>query len=142
MKFIWQCINYSLSSSSVLEACQRLIESIKDYYDFEDLIILNSKPVFIESKNTILNKDIIDYVSQTSLRINELLKSSNFFVESFCHHGVRYNLYITSVADIRDRDNAGLIIGIDKAPEELSKNELLSLENSINLLKLNISYIS
>lgn len=140
MKFIWQCISQTLSNTSTMSACNKLIDSIKDYYSFEDLIVFGSNSFPCKEEGGVVRKDVMNYISQNKLRIKEFLKGHDFFIEDFWYQEINYNLYITSASNSSKIDN-GFIIGIDRNQHTLSRNEMVCLENSINLLKLNMSYL-
>ena len=60
------------------------------------------------------------------------LEKNHFHQEHFVHDEYHYVLYISAITP--DIDNDGLIICIERKPSLLSEHELLSLENSLNLL--------
>ena len=141
-KFVLKCVNGSIASSSALDAAYLLIDYIKDYYGFEDIITLNLKIASPISINSNLTSNVIEYVGKIRNRINDGLRLNNFFIDSFSYNNNIYNLYISSCKNKSNdlRNDTGLIIGIDRNPEKLSEKDITSLESSINLLKLNISY--
>lgn len=141
-KFVLKCINGSIASNSALDAAYLLIDYIKDYYGFEDIITLNLKISSPISINSNLTSNVIEYVGKIRNRINDGLRLNNFFIDSFSYNNNIYNLYISSCKNKSDdlRNDTGFIIGVDRNPKKLSEKDITSLESSINLLKLNISY--
>lgn len=139
MKFIWQCISHALSSSNNIDACNRLVDSIKDYYSFEDLLVVGSSTFTCSGKDTKLKRDVAVYIAQNNLRIKEFLNNHDFFIESFAHQDINYNLYINSTSNSKNSKEDGLIVSVDRNPYILSQNEMICFESCINLLKLNIS---
>lgn len=91
-----------------------------------------------DEKNTPLRRDVINYVKTSSPRIEKLLRNSPFITLQFMHNNKKYCLYITSITP--EIVNDGLIIALESHPILLSKNEMISLENSINLLKTRLMY--
>lgn len=138
MKFIWKGLTDSLNITNTAEFCHKLIEDIKDYFSLDDIIIIDSLKMARDEKNTPLRRKVIEYIKNSSPRIEKLLKNNSFFTMQYTLDDNDYTLYVTSITP--DIVNDGLIIAVESHPILLSKNELVSLENSINLLKTRLMY--
>lgn len=138
MKFIWQGFTNSLNITNTIEFCYKFIEDIKDYFSLDDIIIVDSLKMARDEKNTPLRRAVIDYVRTSSPKIEKLLRNSSFLTLQFTYDSSTCSLYVTSITP--EIVNDGLIIAVERHPTLLSKNELISLENSINLLKTRLVY--
>ncbi len=142
IKFISQCVSKTLSTISASDACNSLVDSIKNYYSFEDLLVFNSKYFTSGAQDTPLAKNVAIYINQSNCRIKDFLKNQDdFFIENFCYQGLDYSLYITATSSSLDSKEDGLIVSVDRHQNRFSKNEMICLKTSISLLKINISYL-
>lgn len=138
MKFMSKGLNDSLGITNTTEFCYKLMEDIKDYFSLDDIIIVDSLRMAKDEKNTPLRRSAIEFTKRNSPKIKKLLTKSSFFTLDFVHDNEKYTLYITSITP--DIVNDGLIIAVESHPILLSKNELISLENIVNLLKNRLMY--
>ena len=138
MKFIWKCLVDNLNISNTVEFCYKLMGDIKDYYSLDDIIVIDSLKIAKDEKKTPLRRGVIEFVNQNIPGISKLLRNESFFTLQFTFEDNDYTVYITSITP--EIVNDGLAIAIETGPTLLSKNELISLENSINILKTRLMY--
>lgn len=138
-RFIFQKLldNLYISNSSIF--CTKLINDLKEYYNLQDIIVIDSiKSVVDEYRITALNSAVVEFVRRNEHQIfinkanNNLLSTTASLLES------RYVLYISKLADMDEND--GLVICIEAFPSLLAKHEVDSLNNCISLLKTRLFY--
>lgn len=138
MKFIWKGILDNLNISDTAEFCRKLIIDIKEYYNLDDLIIVDSIAMVKDEKNTPLRNAVINDISDKIDNIIIALENQNFITEYLEFNDKSYILYISPITP--DVVNDGLIVCVERRPSLLSEHEKISLENSVNLLKTRLMY--
>lgn len=137
-KFMWRCLLDNLSISDSVEFCSSLIEEIKNYYNLEDIVIIDSINMISVRENTLLRASAIEILNKEKMEIISALKQKNF-LKIIRKLGDRdYVLYISAITP--DNSNDGVIMCIEQSPSLLDKNEAISLENAINILKTRLMY--
>lgn len=132
-KFLYKNLVESISVASNSEFCIRLINNIKEYYNLEDVVIIDSIKMIDGENNTALRSEVIKCIQKNIVKINSATdwhRLGRFTCKSKIGD---YVMYIASIASKDEGD--GLIICVEQAPALLTKQEKISLENSINLLK-------
>lgn len=138
-KFIYNGLVDSLSISDSSRFCKKLIFQIKDYYNLEDIIIIDSISMVVEEYNsTLLRAKIIDYVRKNYDELNPIIQEYLLSPINLTGEGLEYVLYISKLMGKDEGD--GLIICVERFPRILNPNEKNSLNNCINLLKTRLYY--
>lgn len=138
MKFLWKAIISNLNVSDTSQFCHLLINDIKEYFNLEDIIIVDSIRMVKEEKNTLMRRSVLNFISNNFARVIKKLAEENLYESDFMFKNKRFALYITAITP--DVINDGLIVCVEKRPSLLSKHEIISLENCINLLKTRMIY--
>lgn len=137
-KFLCKNMAESLSISNPAFFCTKLLRKIKEYYNLEDIIIIDSIKMITGENNTRLRRDVIKYVQENSDSIFFNLHEYELIKYNFSAGNKNYEMYISRIVSRDEGD--GLIICVENAPTLLTKQEKTSLENSINLLKNRLLY--
>ncbi len=137
-KFLYESLVDGLNTPSPTVFCSWLIKKIKDYYNLEDLIIVDSISMPYGENNTILRNEIFEFIKENSRRIYSAIddhRLSRFVCKT---KNRQYHIYISRIVSQEESD--GLIVCVENAPSLLSRQEKLSLENIINLLKTRLLF--
>ncbi len=137
-KFLCKNMTESLSISNPDFFCTKLLKEIKEYYNLEDIIIIDSIKMLAGENNTLLRKDVISFIQKNSEYIFRNLHEYELIKHNFSTLNKNYAMYISRIVSKDEGD--GLIICVENAPTLLTKQEKNSLENSINLLKNRLLY--
>jgi len=137
-KFLYKNLVDSITISSTSEFCSRLLKCIKEYYNLEDIIVIDSIKMISGENKTVLRSEVINYVQKNITKINAAIDGPRLARFSCKTKDGTYVMYIASITPKDEGD--GLIICIEQAPALLTKQEKNSLENSINLLKTRLLY--
>lgn len=132
-KFLYNNLTDSLEETSSAAFCTKFIKKIKEYYNLEDVVIIDNVKMISEEKNTALRKDIIEYVQVNFEKMKPILHGHRLVKFTFSTSQKKYEMYITRLTS--KEEGEGLVICIEYAPTLLSKQEKASLESNINLLK-------
>lgn len=138
MKFINKSLLGNLNVSNPSVFCKKLIDDIKEYYNLEDIIIIDSIRMVNDERNTALRAKVIDYIADNIQFIEQQLQDKEFLTVTIGYNVNRCVLHISSI--MPQQINDGLIICIENSPSLLSENEVASLENILNLLKTRLVY--
>lgn len=137
-KFIYKGLIDSLRISDPSVFCKGLMDEIKDYYNLEDIIIIDSIKMVNGKNNTALRSEVTKFIQKNikgvwgDLNEHKLVKLSMDIFEK------KYVLYLSRLLTM-DEGN-GLIACVEHAPSLLNTHERMSLENCINLLKTRLIY--
>lgn len=134
LNFLYKNINHSITNESRVNFCSRLIDSIKEYYNLEDLVVADS--VELESNGSTVNSfknTVYDFLVNNEPRIKKLLKEADFATQILEILEKKYILYIFPI-DLYT-SNSGFIMCIETYPSLLSKSELMGLKGNIGLLR-------
>ena len=137
-KFLAKHLRSNIDASDPSVFCKSLIDDIKEYYNLEDVLIIDSMRSIYSERNTALRAKIIDFIADNFGFVEAKLSKGCFVTLNTSCQGREYVLHLSSI--ISSHDNDGLIVCIEKSPSLLSENELLSLENIVNLLKTRLMY--
>lgn len=137
-KFLGKNMEESLSISNPSFFCTNFLRKIKDYYNLEDVIIIDSINMIDGENNTRLRRDVIKYIQENADTILQTLHESKLTKYDFSNKNNNYEMYISRIVSKDEGD--GLIVCVENAPTLLTKQERTSLENSINLLKNRLLY--
>jgi hypothetical protein len=138
-KFLCKNLIDSLRISNSSEFCASLIQRIKEYYNLEDIIVIDSIKMLYGENNTLLRSEVVHYIQDNLEIILSQLNDYALTQFSIFSKGRRYEIYISRIISREDAGD-GLIICVENSPTLLSKQERESLETSINLLKNRIFY--
>jgi hypothetical protein len=139
LKFLYKNLNHSVEISSHENFCTELISSMKEYYNLEEIVIIDSIKMEFKSKTiTLLKKEIYNFLQNNLISIREDFKNKNIIAKNVKVNHKKYILYIAELAPGISTD--AFIICVENYPTLLSKNELLGLETNINLLKTRLYY--
>ena len=137
-KFLWQSMAESLSISNPAFFCSKLLDKIKEYYNLEDVIIIDSIKMITGENNTRLRSDVIGYIQKNADNILHNLDEYTLIKYNFSTINKNYEIYISRIVSREEGD--GLIVCVENAPTLLTTQEKTSLENIINLLKNRLLY--
>ncbi|MDC0864486.1 hypothetical protein OAP56_00850 [Rickettsiaceae bacterium] len=105
----------------------------------QDIIVVDSIDTVIdEYRITALRSAVINFLKENEYRIihtridHRLSKLNAFLLKN------NYVLYISKLSEIRESD--GFVICIESSPSLLSRHEIDTLNNCINLLKARLFY--
>jgi hypothetical protein len=137
-KFLYKNLVNSTSISNTSEFCIQLMKNIKEYYNLEDVIVIDSIIMLSGENNTLLRSEIIKYIQKNITRIRATIEGHRLARFSCKIRDSTYVMYVSSIASKDEGD--GLIVCVEQAPSLLTKQEKQSLECSINLLKTRLLY--
>lgn len=139
LKFLCKNLADSVEVGSSENFCIELISSMKEYYNLEEIIIVDSiKMEFKSNRLRVLKKEIYNFLQDHSVAIKNDLKTEDFIVKEVEINNKKYILYITELSS--SIHSNGFIICVENFPALLSKHEVLGLEGNINLLKTRLLY--
>lgn len=139
LKFLYKNLILSTQTSSSENFCIELILAIKEYYNLEEVIVVDSIHMEFKTRTiSLLKKAIYNFVQCNLYTLKEKFKTKDVVVLNTKINNKKYILYIAELA--RGIDCDGFIICVENFPSLLSKNELLGLESNINLLKTRLFY--
>jgi DNA-binding transcriptional regulator LsrR (DeoR family) len=139
LKFLYKNLILSTQTSSSENFCIELILAIKEYYNLEEVIVVDSIHMEFKTRTiSLLKKEIYNFVQCNLYTLKEKFKTKDVVVLNTKINNKKYILYIAELA--RGIDCDGFIICVENFPSLLSKNELLGLESNINLLKTRLFY--
>jgi hypothetical protein len=139
LKFLYKNLAHSTQSSSSENFCIELMLSIKEYYNLEEIMVIDS--IHMEFKTraiSLLKKEVYNFLPGNLISLKEKFKTTDIVVLNATINNRKYILYIAELA--QGIDCNGFIICVENFPSLLSKNELLGLESNINLLKTRLFY--
>jgi hypothetical protein len=137
-QFINKVLIDSLKISHSLDFCCFLIEQIKEYYNLQELIIIDSVKYISEDYSTPIKSSVIKFIKKENYALLKMLPGHGLKQFNININDIEYVLYISKLASTKQSN--GLIIGIEFAPCLLSKDDKINLENAINLLKNRLFY--
>lgn len=137
-KFLYKNLVDSISISNTSQFCSKLIRNIKEYYNLEDIIVIDSIKMISGENNTYLRSEVIKYIQKNIAKVNAAISGHRLARFSCPTREGDVVMYIASITSHDEAD--GLIICVEQAPALLTKQEKSSLENSINLLKTRLLY--
>lgn len=136
-KFLHKGLVNSLKCSDSRKLCRNLMQQIKEYYNLEEIIIVDSVKMMGEDRN-FTKGAVINFLRQDIEPMIRMLKSHELKKFNLDIGKQTYVLYISRLAIVDGSD--GVIICIENAPSLLTPTEQKGLENSINLLKNRLLY--
>lgn len=137
-KFLCQNMAESLTIPNPAFFCSKLLQKIKEYYNLEDIIIIDSIKMITGENNTRLRSDVIKYIQKNADNILKNLDEYELIKYNFSTINKNYEIYISRIVSKEEGD--GLIVCVENAPTLLTKQEKTSLENCLNLLKNRLLY--
>lgn len=138
-KFLCKSLIDGLSISDSVIFCNHLITQIKEYYNLEDIIIIDSISMINGENNTATRSKVVHFILNNIQHITHNLHDHKLTKISLDNNTyVQYILYLSRLMEKDEGD--GLIICVEKTPALLNHNEKTSLENCINLLKTRLLY--
>ncbi len=137
-KFICKGLIDSLRISDPSVFCKGLMGEIKDYYNLEDIIIIDSIKMVDGENNTVLRSEVIKFIQKNIKQISGDLNEHKLVKLSMSILEKKYVLYLSRL--ITTDEGNGLVACIEHAPSLLNTHERISLENCINLLKTRLIY--
>lgn len=132
-KFLYKNLVKSISVSHTSEFCTELIDNIKEYYNLEDIIIIDTIKMISGENNTALRSDIIKYIQANFNKITSNIHEHDLTLFNYRMGNKTYEIYVSRI--VCEDEGDGLIICVEHSPTLLTKQEKTSLETSINLLK-------
>jgi len=137
-QFINKLLIESVKVSYASDFCSFLIEQIKDYYNLQELIIIDSVESISEYHGNTIKSLAIQFVKQDIESLIRMLSGHHLRQFNINVNNRNYILYISKLTSVKQSD--GVIICIEPAPCLLSKSDKIGLENSIILLKNRLFY--
>ena len=137
-KFICKGLIDSLCISDPVAFCNALIKKIKEYYNLEDIIIIDSLSMIDGENNTAIRSEILKFIQKNMQQISKNLHDHKLTKVNIDNSRMQYVLYLSRLMGKGEGD--GLVICVENSPALLNKNEKTSLENCINLLKTRLVY--
>jgi hypothetical protein len=137
-KFLAKHLRSNIDSSDPSVFCKSLIDDIKEYYNLEDVLIIDSINGVYSERNTVLRANILDFIANNFSFLEAELSKGGFVTLNTSCQGREYVLHLSSI--ILSHENDGVIVCVERSPSLLSENELLGLENIVNLLKTRLMY--
>lgn len=134
LKFLYKNLATSAAVNCSTDFCKHLVLSIKEFYNLEEIVIIDSIKIDFKSNNiNFLKKEVYNYAQKSSKEIKRRIKNKKYLVQYAEIKSTRYILYIFDLA--HNIDCEGFIICIENYPTLLNENELIGLESNVNLLK-------
>lgn len=137
-KFLQRMFVNNIQNSNTLEFCQEFISKIKDYYNLEEIIIIDSLKQFDFRENTIMNNSVIKFLQENIDKFSQQLNGYNLIRENINIYNTQYVLYLSKLTRTDKED--GLIVCIEHLSPLLSKHKKNALENCVHLLKTRLTY--
>ena len=135
LKFLHKNLNNLENSLTSLNFSFELIESIKEYYNLEEIIIFDSINMeFKTSRPKVLKKEIHDFLQKNFTRISKNFTTQEYIKNKIKVNGKEYVLYIFKLAYNSD----GFVVCVEDFPSLLTNYELLGLATNVALLKVNL----
>lgn len=136
LKFLYKNIQEGIIDEAPTNFCSRLIASIKEYYNLENLIIVDAIKMELNNVNLPpIKKTIYEFLLNNEQNLKNILKEEDVVVKVLEIEYEKYVLYIFSMDIDTETSTNGFIICIENYPSLLSKNELIGLKSNISLLK-------
>ncbi len=120
-----------------------LIKLMKEYYNFEEILIIDSIKLQLLTNNlTVLKQQIYEFVRINERIVKDELVKGSFIKKYIELNNIEYALYIFPISSCINSSYSsdGFVICIEQTPSLLSKNELIGLEININILKMLMMY--
>ncbi len=137
-KFICKHLIESITISDSSSFCTSLLHEIKEYYNLDDILVVDSISSLNGENNTKNRSSIIKYIHKNINEINQNIVEHQLLKVSAAIEGRQKVLYISALMG-KDEGN-GMVICIEDAPCLLTEQGKTSLENCINLLKTRLLY--
>jgi hypothetical protein len=138
LSFINKILIHSLKTSCSSSFCSFLIKEIKEHYNLQELLVIDSIKYFPENNSDSIKDSVIKFIK----------KDTDNLLKKFPDHGIQqfsidvnntnHTLYISKLLLAQQSD--GLIVCVETEPSLLSKIDRTGLENAINLLKNRLFY--
>ena len=139
LKFLYKNLAHTTQSSSSENFCTELMLSIKEYYNLEEIMVIDSIHIEFKPRDiSFLKKEVYNFPLGNLISLKEKFKTTDTVVLNTTINNRKYVLYIAELA--QGIDCNGFIIYIENFPSLLSKSELLGLESNIKLLKMRLFY--
>ena len=142
LSFTSKMLIHSLKTSSLSSFCNFLIKEVKEHYNLQELLVIDSIKYFSENDP----EDNSDSIKASVIKF--IKKDTDDLLKKFSDHGVQqfsidvnnisHTLYISKLLLAQQSD--GLIVCVETKPSLLSKIDRTGLENAINLLKNRLFY--
>lgn len=120
------------SNKSEEEKIVRIFDDIKEYYDFEDIILYNMQDRLHSPFPESYNKGIIiKYINQNLKEILSDIKYSKFIIKPFIDNKHKYTLYILSLSEVKDGEFA---IFVHNGDYNLNTLDIDTFRHSIQII--------
>ncbi|PCJ29449.1 MAG: hypothetical protein COA94_01610 [Rickettsiales bacterium] len=137
-KFLCKGLIDSLKFPESLTFCNRFTSELKEYFNLEEIIVIDSVDMPANNANTVLKDRVIEFIEKNMDHIARGLHDFKFTTFILELDGKEYVLHISRILSKGEGD--GFIICIELAPSLLSKNEIATLETCINILRTRLVY--
>lgn len=134
LNFLYKNISDSLTNECRVSFCGKLIDSIKEYYNLEDIIVADS--VTLDRNDSTIDaikKAVVVFLFDNEPRIKNLLREEEFVTRILEDLDTKYVLYIFPIDPYTS--NSGFVICVESYPSLLSKSELTGLKSNVSLLR-------
>lgn len=139
LKFLHKNINKSLEGFLAENFCAELRDSIKEYYNLEEIIIFDSVRMELRTDGSRALKSAIQNFLQHNLnQLQESFRGRDFLSQKIGVNNKDYIIHICELAPEISYDS--FIICVEQHPTLLTQNELLGLESNIKLLRTGLFY--
>jgi hypothetical protein len=138
-KFIYKGLIDSLKSVNSTDFCSFFIQQIKDYYNLEDIVIIDSVKMMGNERKSIKKGSGVEFSRPDIEKMAQSVRGYDMYEFEANIGGKDYTLYFSKLATASE-NNDGVIICIESRPSLLSKNEKIGLKNCVGLLKNRLVY--
>ena len=134
MKFISKLIRDNLYLANSPEFCQKIISDIIEYFNLEDLIILDYVKGPSSQSDPILRFEILEFISKNDDKIRKYIEQDELMKIKFSSKLSKNLLLYISPLNYKDSE-AGMIVCVENEPAFLSALEMSTLKSCLDLLK-------
>jgi hypothetical protein len=135
LKFLHKNLIQSASIKNSKEVCAKLISSIREYYNLEEIIVIDLLKK--EPELTVLKENIYNFVQENALHVKSRMKNKSFLTQYFKVKEREYMLYIFKL-NVADTNCSSFITCVVDYGALLEKYELMGLESHVSLLRTRI----
>jgi hypothetical protein len=135
LKFVHKNLSNLMGNFNSFETSINLIESIKEYYNLEDIVIFDSVNMeFKTSRPRVLKRELNVFLQKNLKRVSEKFKTQECIIDKTEIDGKKYIIYIFNLFD----NSSSFIVCVEDFPALIASHELLGLSINISLLKIKL----
>jgi hypothetical protein len=134
MSFFAKVLKKNLDVADASIFCTHFIDDIKQYYNFEDLVVIDSINTFNNRLHDPLRAKMLSTLINNLSAIRKKLQSDQVVLREITLEDERsYTMYIFPIEN--DTGTDGFIVCLESLPSLLDNHEITTLTNAISLLR-------